>query len=225
MDQLNYNNPIKKMSTVVDLPEFMSGVFPYMIRTDEYVVNIRPVDYEDAVMYFTDKEGTLFDIPSNTKIVSFEYENKDQVNQAVKESNVEITPGIKYLPLKLENSYTIYQNDYIILEGGQSFNGRLYELGDLFDYPPTEEERQEFNAGRYSSIVRASITKDSEYVKVSSTKGLDIHKSVEGQGIPDATFIVSVDYDDLEIRLSQPATESLSNITLNISDISYEFEY
>lgn len=212
------------MSTVVDVPEFMSGVFPYMIRTDEHVVNIRPIDYEDAVMYFTDKDGKVFDLPSNTKIHMFEYENKGLVNESVKESDMEILPGVKYLPLKLENSYTVHQNDYVILEGGKSFNGRLYELGDLFDYPPTEEERQEFNAGRYSSIVKASITKDSEYVKVSSTKGLDVNKSVEGQGIPDATFIVSVDYDDLEIRLSQPAIESLSNITLNISDISYESE-
>jgi hypothetical protein len=206
------------------MPEFMSDVFPYMVRTDEYVVNIRPLDYENAVMYFTDVKGSVFEIPVETKIHSFEYENKGSVNQAIIEKDLKVDSGTKYFPLKMDNSYVIYYKDYIVLEGGKSINGRLYEIGDLFDYPPTDEDRELYNASRYTSVVRASVTKDSDMVKVSSTQGIEIEKMIEGQGIPENTWIIAIDFDDLIIQMSQPATESLSNITLNISEMCPEYE-
>jgi len=202
----------------------MSDVFPYMVRTDEYVVNIRPLDYENAVMYFTDVKGSVFEIPVETKIHSFEYENKGSVNQAIIEKDLKVDSGTKYFPLKMDNSYVIYYKDYIVLEGGKSINGRLYEIGDLFDYPPTDEDRELYNASRYTSVVRASVTKDSDMVKVSSTQGIEIEKMIEGQGIPENTWIIAIDFDDLIIQMSQPATESLSNITLNISEMCPEYE-
>jgi len=203
----------------------MSDVFPYMVRTDEYVVNIRPLDYENAVMYFTDVKGSVFEIPIETKIRSFEYENKGSVNQSTVERDLVVESGTKYFPLKMENSYVIYYKDYILLEGGKSINGRLYEIGDLFDYPPTDEDRAAYNASRFTSLVRASVTKDSDMVKVSSMMGIEIGKAVEGQGIPDYSCIVAIDYDDLVIQLNQLATESLSNITLNISNyVCQEYE-
>ena len=212
------------MSNFVNMPEFMSDVFPYMVRTDEYVVNIRPLDYENAVMYFTDVKGSVFEIPVETKIHSFEYENKGSVNQAIIEKDLKVDSGTKYFPLKMDNSYVIYYKDYIVLEGGKSINGRLYEIGDLFDYPPTDEDRELYNASRYTSVVRASVTKDSDMVKVSSTQGIEIEKMIEGQGIPENTWIIAIDFDDLIIQMSQPATESLSNITLNISEMCPEYE-
>jgi hypothetical protein len=201
-----------------------------MVRTDEYVIHIRPLDYENAVMYFTDIKGSVFEIPIETKIRSFEYENKGSVNQSTVERDLVVESGTKYFPLKMDNSYVIYYKDYILLEGGKSINGRLYEIADLFEFPPTDEEREAYNASRFTSLVRASVTKDSDLVKVSSTMGIEIEKMVEGQGIPDNTWIMAVDCDDLVIQLSQPATESLSNITLNINsymcpedeDIIYE---
>jgi hypothetical protein len=54
--------------------------------------------------------------------------------------------------------------------------------------------------------------------------GIEIEKMIEGQGIPENTWITAIDCDDLTIRLSQPATESLSNITLNISEVCPEYE-
>jgi hypothetical protein len=47
---------------------------------------------------------------------------------------------------------------------------------------------------------------------------------VEGQGIPEYSWVVSIDYDDLVIQINQHATESLSNITLNISNMSPDDE-
>jgi len=212
------------MSTFTNAPEFMSDVFPYMVRTDDYVVNIRPLDYDNAVMYFTDVKGTVFEIPVEIKIHSFEYENKGSINQSTVERDVTVEPGSRYFPLKMDNSYVIYYKDYIVLEGGKSINGRLYEIGDLFDYPPTDEEREKYNASRFTSLVKGSVTKDSDLVKVSSTMGIEIEKMIEGQGIPENTWITAIDCDDLTIRLSQPATESLSNITLNISEVCPEYE-
>jgi hypothetical protein len=214
----------KEMSTFVNTPEFMSDVFPYMVRTDDYVVNIRPLDYDNAVMYFTDVKGSVFDIPIEINIHSFEYENKGSINQSIVEKDLTVEPGTKYFQLKMENSYIIHYKDYIVLEGGKSVNGRLYEIGDLFDYPPTDEDREVYNASIFTSIVRASVTKDSDLVKVSSTMGIEIEKMVEGQGIPENTWIMAVDFDDLTIRMSQPATETLSNITLNISEVCPEYE-
>jgi hypothetical protein len=196
----------------------MSDVFPYMVRNDEYVVNIRPLDYENAVMYFTDINGSIFEIPIETKIQSFEYENKGSVNQATVEKDIRVEPGTNYFPLKMENSYVIHYKDYIVLEGGKSINGRLYELMDLFEFPPTEDELRDFNSSKFTSLVQASLTKDSDMVKVSSMMGIEIGKIVEGQGIPEDTWIMAVDCDDLVIQLSQPVTESLSNISLNISN-------
>lgn len=206
------------MSNFVNTPEFMSDVFPYMVRNDEYVVNIRPLDYENAVMYFTDINGSIFEIPIETKIQSFEYENKGSVNQATVEKDIRVEPGTNYFPLKMENSYVIHYKDYIVLEGGKSINGRLYELMDLFEFPPTEDELRDFNSSKFTSLVQASLTKDSDMVKVSSMMGIEIGKIVEGQGIPEDTWIMAVDCDDLVIQLSQPVTESLSNISLNISN-------
>lgn len=214
----------KEMSNFVNTPEFMSDVFPYMVRTDDYVVNIRPLDYENAVMYFTDVKGSVFEIPIETKIHSFEYENKGSINQSTVEKDLTVEPGTKHFPLKMDNSYVIHYKDYIVVEGGKSINGRLYEIGDLFEFPPTDEERTAYNASRFTSIVRASVTKDSDMVKVSSTMGIEIEKMVEGQGIPENTWIMAVDFDDLTIRMSQPATESLSNIALNISEVCPEYE-
>lgn len=205
-------------------PVFMSGVFPYMVRVDEYVVNIRPLDYENAVMYFTDIKGKVFEVPIETTITSFEYENKGEINQSTVETDVIVEPGTQYFPLKMEKSYVIYYNGYIVLEGGKSVNGSLYEIADMFEYPPSKEETDAYNESRFTSLVRASTTKDSNMVKVSSTKGIEVDKMVEGQGIPEYSWVVSVDYDDLVIQLNQPATESLSNITLNISNMSPDDE-
>jgi hypothetical protein len=89
---------------------------------------------------------------------------------------------------------------------------------DLFEFPPTEDELRDFNSSKFTSLVQASLTKDSDMVKVSSMMGIEIGKIVEGQGIPEDTWIMAVDCDDLVIQLSQPVTESLSNISLNISN-------
>jgi hypothetical protein len=212
------------MSNFINAPEFMSGVTPYMVRTDDCIVNIRPLDYENAVMYFTDIQGSILDVPLEITIQSFEYENKGSVNQSIIEKNLKVEPGTYYFPLKMDNSYVVYYNGYIVLEGGKSVNGRLYEIGDLFDYPPTDEERERYNASRFTSLVRASVTKDSDMVKVSSINGIEIEKMIEGQGIPENTWIIAIDYDDLTIQLSHPATESLCNITLNISEVCPEYE-
>jgi hypothetical protein len=206
------------MTNFINIPEFMSDVFPYMVRTDEYVVNIRPLDYENAVMYFTDVNGSIFEIPIETKIQSFEYENKGSVNQATVEKDLTVEPRTNYFHLKMENSYVIHYKDFIVLEGGKSINGRLYELMDLFEFPPTEDELREFNSSKFTSLVQASLTKDSDMVKVSSMMGIEIGKIVEGQGIPEYSCIVAIDYDDLVIQLNQTATESLSNISLNITN-------
>lgn len=206
------------MSNFVNMPEFMSDVFPYMVRTDDYVVHIRPLDYKNAVMYFTDVNGSIFEIPIETTIESFEYENKGSVNQATVEKDLTVEPGTNYFHLKMENSYVIHYKDYIVLEGGKSINGRLYELMDLFEFPPTEDELRDFNSSKYTSLVQASVTKDSDMVKVSSITGIEIGKAVEGQGIPEYSCVVAIDYDDLVIQLNQLATESLSNITLIVSN-------
>jgi hypothetical protein len=202
----------------------MSGVFPYMVRVDDYVVNIRPLDYENAVMYFTDVKGKLFDTPTETEIRSFEYKNKGEINQSTVETDLKVEPGTLYFTLKMENSYVIYYNGYIVLKGGKSVNGGLYELADIFEYPPNKEETDSYNESRFTSLVKASTTKGSDMVKVSSIKGIEVDKMVEGQGIPEYSWVVSIDYDDLVIQLSQPATQSLSNITLNISNISIDYE-
>lgn len=205
-------------------PVFMSGVFPYMVRVDDYVVNIRPIDYENAVMYFTDVKGSVFDTPTETEIRSFEYKNKGSVNQSTVETDLKVKPGTRYFPLKMENSYIIHYNGYIVLEGGKSVNGSLYEIADMFEYPPSKEETDAYNESRFTSLVRASTTKDSDMVKVSSTKGIEVDKMVEGQGIAEYSWVVSIDYEDLVIQLNQPATQSLSNITLNISNMSPDDE-
>lgn len=205
-------------------PVFMSGVFPYMARVDDYVVNIRPIDYENAVMYFTDVKGSVFDTPMETEIRSFECKNKGEINQSTAETVLKVELGTKYFPLKMVNSYVIYYNGYIVLEGGKSVNGSLYEITDLFEYPPSQEETDAYNESRFTSLVRASTTKGSDMVKVSSTKGIEVDKMVEGQGIPEYSWIVSIDYDDLVIQLNQPASQSLSNITLNISNMSPDDE-
>jgi hypothetical protein len=202
----------------------MSGVFPYMVRVEEYVVNIRPLDYENAIMYFTDVKGSLFEIPTETEIRSFEYKNKGSVNQSTVETDLNVEPGTRYFPLKMENSYIIHYNGYILLEGGKSVNGGLYELADMFEYPPSHSETDAYNESRFTSLVKASTTKGSDMVKVSSTKGIEIDKMVEGQGIPEYSWVVYVDYDDLVIHLNQLATQSLSNITFNIRNMSPDDE-
>lgn len=195
-------------------PQFMAGVFPYMVKVDEYVVNIRPLDYENAVMYFTDVNGRQFDVPTETKIQVFEYKNKDSVNQSIMEMDLNVEPGTLYFHLKMENSYSIQYNDHIILEGGKSVNGKLYEIGDLFEYPQSELEKDQEKSSRFTSIMKGSIVKGSTKITISSKTGIDIFKMVLAEGIPEDSWVTSIVYDPLYITINNPATETINNVTL-----------
>lgn len=194
--------------------QFMAGVFPYMVKTGKYIVNIRPLDYENAVMYFTDVNGKLFDVPTETKIQVFEYKNKDYVNQSIMETDLNVEPGTLYFPLKMENSYVIQYNDYIILEGGKSVNGKLYEIVDLFEYPQSEAEKDDEKSSRFTAVMKGSIVKGSTKITVSSKTGIEIFKMVLAEGIPEDSWVTSIVYDPLYITINNPATETMDNVTL-----------
>jgi hypothetical protein len=198
-------------------PVFMSGVSPYMVRADNYIIVIRPISTEKGVLYFTDDRGRTFDVPDDIAIHVYERLNPGTITESILETDIKILPGTKHFELDLINSYSIYYKDYIITEGGKSVSGRLYEIGDLFKFPLSGEDLVEYNASRYTALIRGSIEKDSNQVKVSSTLGIEINKMITGHGIPDEGWITSIDVDEMVITMNQPATGSASNVTIEFS--------
>jgi hypothetical protein len=206
------------MTNIDQLPKFMASVSPYMAKLDDnMVVTIRPISYDEGIIYFCNLKGDIFDLPLNLKIHVYSTVNRGTINETISETDIVLTDSINFLTLNLSNSYNIYYEDCIVLEGGKMINGRLNELGFIFEFPLTGEDLVNYNASRYTSIINADIMKDSDAVKVSSTIGIIAKKLVTGDGIPDFTLVKSVDYDEKIVYLTHPATKTATHITLEFS--------
>ena len=193
------NTPI--MSTDTQFPQDIRPVILNM--SDGSFLEIQAVSYDNAVLQmFTPSDERIL-IPAELEIYS--YRDKTYLDF----TGYEVT-------LSMSDSYTIRYKDDVVLRQGSASGINDYPLSDEFVFPITAEEERKENSFRYMALVLGSFDADSVTVKVSSTEGAAVGRSVTGQGIAEESCIIEVNEQQNEITLDKPTLGSTSRITLEI---------
>jgi hypothetical protein len=180
------------------LPNFLSGVTGYYSRmgdSNTTLLVIRPISYQQAVLYSCTTGGQVLPFPQGVKI--------DGV--MVDEEN--FTPDSNgFVTLQLSSSYNITQNACYMTESD-------YRLVEYFDIPPSPEERFKM----YTMLVKGTGNKDETTIRISgSMQGIEVGRMVSSEHFDEDSSIVDVDYDKCTITVDKPVMYSGGNITIFI---------
>jgi hypothetical protein len=186
------------MSSTTPLPIFLSGVAGYYHRMhdgDTTLLAIRPISYEQAVLYSCNQDGEVMPFPQDIKIDGVVVDDKN------------FTPDSNgFVTLQLSNSYSITQDIFYMTETD-------YRLSEYFVIPPTPEEIFK----TYTMMVKGTGKKDDTTIRISgSMNGIEVGKMVSSDMFDENSSIVSVDYDENTITIDNPVMYSGSNITIFI---------
>jgi|LauGreSBDMM110SN_4_FD.fasta_scaffold10987_2 hypothetical protein len=189
------------MSTKTLFPE---GIRPITLQmSDRTFLEIQAVSYGEAILQVFNAEGERVTVPAILEI--YDYEEKRYLDLTGDE-----------VPLSMSNSYTIRYKGDVVLQQGGTIGRNQYPLSDEFVFPLTDEEKRKENSFCYTALVMGSFNEGSVTVKVSSTEGVAVGRSVAGQGIAEESYIMEVNEQQNEITLDNPTLGSTSRITLEI---------
>jgi len=189
------------MSTERQFPTNMRPVSLYM--GDGNRLELQALSYEDAVLRIFNASGERVAVSAALEIYSY------------RDSKYLVLSGDE-VPLSMSDSYTFRYDDNIILQQGRTFGKNEYTLSEEFEFPLTAEEQRKANSLRYTALVLGSFNQGSFVVKVSSTEGAAIGRSVIGQGVADDSCVTGVNAETDEITLDKPLLESASRVMLEM---------
>jgi len=185
-------------TSAITLPTFLPGVTGYYSRmgdSDTSLLSIRPISYQQAVLYSCAKGGQVLPFPQGVKIDGVMVNDKN------------FTPDSNgFVTLQLSSSYNITQNACYMTESD-------YRLVDYFDIPLSPEERFKL----YTMLVKGTGNKDETTIRISgSMQGIEVGRMVSSDLFDEDSSIVDVNYDESTITIDKPVMYSGSNITIFI---------
>uniref|UniRef100_A0A6C0JHC2 Uncharacterized protein n=1 Tax=viral metagenome TaxID=1070528 RepID=A0A6C0JHC2_9ZZZZ len=189
-----------KMSSPLStsLPRFLSGVTGYYHRmhdSDTTLLAIRPISYQEAVLYACNQDGEVLPFPKDVKIDGVLVNDKN------------FTPDSNgFVTLQLSTAYSITQDIFYMTESD-------YRLCEYFVMPPSPEEKLNL----YTMLVKGTANKDDTTIRVSgSMAGIEVGRKVSSDLFDMDSSIIDVNYDENTITVDSPVTYSGNNITIFI---------
>lgn len=148
---------------------FLGGVASYNVRVEDtfinktFIVNIRPTTREIAALFVTELFSNEIQRDMKGALTIFDHHT---------DCDVVLDGESDYVFLDLSHSYTIAYAGEVLVVGFILSNGHTSLLSSLFTFPPTKEEQHLIDMQYYTLILRGSMVKGSNVIKVSSTDGL-----------------------------------------------------
>lgn len=188
--------------------QFPKGIRPITLRMSDGIrLEIQAVSYDNAVLRVFNASGERAYMPPPLEI--YNHHNKKYLDLKIDMRNDEV-------PLSMSDSYTIRYKGDVVLEQGGTIGCDQYPLSDEFVFPPSIEEKNQKDSLRYTALVLGSFEEGALSIKVSSTEGAAVGRSVTGQGIAEESYVMEVNKDRDEIIVDKYTLESASRITLEI---------
>ena len=168
-------------------------------------ISIIPINYDNSIICFKNKSNERNTIPNYIDV--FDYtENRSLI----------FDNSYNSIPLNSSNSYKITYKNKIVFNCKIFENSNPKSLSEICNFPFTTEEFRIYNSTIYSSIIKGSIMKDSNIIKVSSTFGIEPDRYIEDDWVNDIAYVTNVDHDNNEVTISEPSLETATNITITI---------
>ena len=176
----------------------IANVDPVQIPLDEeFTLLIKPAYKGLFVICVIDKSGKYVTIPDEFAV--YEIYNQKYWDMC---GDVKMHSG------SLFNVYEFYYKNERVLD-----NIEGYTMEDYCGFPYTSNK---YYPNFYTALLKGSMIKDTNLIRVSSTMNLDIGIAVFGDGIPEFATITRVDDDKDTIEINMNVLESCSNVTLTV---------
>lgn len=194
---------------------FLSGVASYSVRVTDtnanktFIVNIRPTTRKIAAMYITELFSNEIQEDLEGVVTIYDYHAEDYVD---------VQGDSGYVFLDLSHSYTITYRGEVLIIGFLLSNGHTSLLSSLFTFPPSEEEQKKVNMRYFTLLLKGSMNKGSNMIKVSSTDGLE-----EGRYLYETLDEDEDDYDEDNYEEKPERVITAIDYTNNMVTVDVEF--
>ena len=176
----------------------ISSMDPVSIELDDkYTLVIRAGYNGTFAVCVSDKTGKYVDLPEDLEV--YEIYNQRYWDEP-RETN--------FLSGPASDVYEIYYKNEPVLENIERFT--------MDEYCGFNCASNMYKHNFYTALCKATVSKGSNAIKVSSTMDIDVGVTVSGEGIPEFSTVTHVDDNSNTIQIKYPAHASYSNMTLTV---------